>query len=640
MASRMGKGGAAAGTAISVVLVAAILVLVNVIAQDNFTRVDLTEGKEFTVSDATKDILRDLDDLVTITVYMSEELPTQLSTLRQQISDLLDEYRNYGRGRVQVDFVDPSSDPEIEQRMRTLGIPQITAQTLERDQFQSVNIYLGMRISYLDKQEVIPVVQDTYTLEYDLTSAILKVASDRTFKVGVLTSHTQHDLSTQLTGLQELLQNQFSVVPVDLGDGEREVPPDTDLLIVPGPRDVPDRVEYQIDQYLMGGGKIIFMMDAIELAAGGGLQATPIQSGLEDLLAHYGVRVQNALVLDRAANATASFSSGYVRYQLPYPYWVKAVPDLLNAEHPITNRLESVVLPWTAPLELDVEIAPGDPLGHIEELAEQQREQQRELAKQLGLEVEEEGGEAGEASGGEAAAGEDAGAAGDSGDGTGEAGGGGDAGQEAMPDAELYAHVLARTSPSSWTVSGFYDLNPQQQFSPAGGEVSSKITMAALTGTFSSYYNETPVPSAEGEDAEAGQAAGAESELSAAPAEAASGDSDDENPPTLLSSPETQIIVIGNALFATDQFLGQFGANSLFLQNTVDYLTLGDQLISIRSRGATDRPLAQISDSTKSTVKLLGILGTPALVILLGLIRFGMRRRKMAAREVASVQRG
>ncbi len=623
MASRMGKGGAAAGMAIGVVLVAAILVLVNVIAQGNFLRLDLTEGKEFTVSDATKDILRDLDDLVTITVYISEELPMQLSTLRQQISDLLDEYRNYGRGRIQVDFVDPSSDPEIEQRMRSLGIPQITAQTLERDQFQSVNIYLGMRISYLDKQEVIPVVQDTYTLEYDLTSAILKVASDRTYKVGVLTGPTQHDLNTELTGLKELLQNQFTVVPVDLGDGEREVPPDTDLLIVPGPRDVPDRVEYQIDQYLMGGGKIIFMMDAIELAAGGGLQATPIQSGIEDLLAHYGVRVQNALVLDRTANATASFSSGYVRYQLPYPYWVKAVPDLLNAEHPITNRLESVVLPWTASLELDVEIAPGDPLGHIEELAEQQREAQREFARQLGMEIEEEGDGAGD----EAAT----------------VDGEGDSGENAMPDAELYAHVLARTSPSSWTVSGFYDLNPQQQFVPAGGEVSSKITVAALTGTFSSYYNEAPVPGAEGEDAPADgdTGEGAEGELSVAPsADTGAGRPDGENPPTLLSSPDTQVIVIGNALFATDQFLGQFGANSLFLQNAVDYLTLGDQLITIRSRGATDRPLAQISNTTKSTIKLLGILGTPALVILLGLIRFGMRRRKMAAREIARAQRG
>jgi ABC-type uncharacterized transport system involved in gliding motility auxiliary subunit len=626
MASRMGKGGTATGTAVGIILVAAILVLVNVIAEGNFVRLDLTADKEFTISDATKEIMRDLDDLVTITVYMSETLPTQLSTLRRQISDTLDEYRSYGRGRVQVEFVDPAKDPEIEQRMRSLGIPQITAQTLEKDQFQSINIYLGVLISYLDRQEVIPLVQDTYTLEYDLTSAILKVASERTYKVGVLSEHVQHALSTHLTGVRELLQGQFTVVPVTLADGEREVPPDVDLLIVPGPRNVPDRVEYQIDQYLMRGGKIIFLMDAIELDASGGLQATAIQSGIEDLLAHYGVRVQNGLIIDpdRTANATASFSSGYVRYTLPYPYWVKAVPDLLNAQHPITNRLESIVLPWCAPIEVDVEIAPGDPLGHMEELLEQQREAQRQLAKQLGVELADEGD-----------------------DDTAE-----DAGSEAGPlpsggaaagsvGAELRAHVLARTSPQSWTVSGFYDLNPQQRFVPAGGKVSSKITAVALSGTFTSLYNEAPIP-ATPDGGEAGGPAdtAAVGDDGAEGAILSGGDDPLSTLPPLRQSPETQIIVVGNAQFATDQFLGQFNANSVFLQNVVDYLTLGDQLISIRSRGATDRPLKHVSDGAKSTIKIAGILGTPVLVILYGLVRFGIRRKRMAVREMASSHRG
>ncbi len=598
MANRIGKGGAAAGTLFGIILVAAILVLVNVISAGNFFRLDLTEGKEFTISKATKEMVRDLEDLVTITVYMSEELPTQLSTLRRQISDILDEYRNFSRGNVQIEFVDPVSDPELEQRMRGLGIPMITAQTLEKDQFQSVNIYLGMLVSHLDKQEVIPVVQDTYTLEYDLTSAILKVASEKSYKVGVLAGNTMHSLDSSLTGMNELLQKQFTIVPVNLGDGTQEIAADIDLLILAGPNEVPDEIEYQIDQYLMRGGKIIFMVDAIRLAEGGGLQATPLRSGIEDLLAHYGVRVQNALAVDRAANATASFSSGYVRYTLPYPYWVKSVPDLLNAEHPITNRLESIVLPWVAPIELDVEIAAGDPLAKIEEMAEAQREAQREIAEQLGVdlpEVEQE-----------------------------------EEGDEAVTAAEqttgaLQAHVLARTSPQSWSISGHYDLNPQQRFAPAGGEVSPKITAVALTGTFDSYYNAQPVPQTQTPPVvpEEGE------EVIAAPTPIGE--------PT-LRSPETQIIVIGNAQFATDQFLAQFGANTVFLQNAIDYLTLGDQLISIRSRGATDRPLKQVSATTRSSIKVAGMLGTPVLVILFGLVRFLARRKTMAAREAAAVR--
>ena len=159
------------------------------------------------------------------------------------------------------------------QRLRTLGIPQITAQTLAKDQFQSVNIYLGMHISYLDKQEIIPVVQDTYTLEYELTSAILKVSLDKNYVVGVLTGPTEHDLNKDLTNLKTLIQQQFRVRTVTLRDGESEVPQEIDLLIVAGPSRITAGVKYRIDQYLMRGGRIIFLMDEVRIPQYGGLQA-------------------------------------------------------------------------------------------------------------------------------------------------------------------------------------------------------------------------------------------------------------------------------------------------------------------------------------------------------------------------------
>ncbi len=593
MASTAGKGGRVTSTITGVILVAAILVAVNVIAAGTFFRLDLTEQQEFTISSATKEILRDLDDLVTITVYMTDELPTQLSTLRRQISDTLDEYRNYGRGNIQIDFVDPASDPQLEQKMRSMGIPQITAQTLDKDQFQAVNIYLGIAISYLDRQEVIPVVQDTYTLEYDLTSAILKVSQDEAYVVGVLAGPVAHELGTDLTNLNEMLRKQFQVRPVNLREGEEPVPSDVDLLIIPGPKDVPDGVQYRIDQYLMSGGRVLFLIDGIGLPEGGGLQALPLESGIEDLLAHYGVRVQKGLVLDRL-NATASFSSGFVRYSLPYPYWVKAVPDLLNTENPVTNRLETLVLPWVAPLELDVPVGAGDPIGRIRELEEADRGARERYAAQMGVELPEEEEDA-SAEESEAAQETDA---------------------QATEDAPLTASVLARTSPSAWKVTGYYDLNPQQRFSPTD-DTEPFVTVAALSGRFESYYaDREPPPLTSAEDTTA-----VEGGLTAAPEV------------QLLESPDTRVVVVGNALFATDQFLGQFPENSVFLLNAIDWMTLGDQLITIRSRGATDRPIQQLSDTAKSTLKLVGILGAPLLVVIYGLVRFGLRRKKQSARE-------
>ncbi len=586
-----------ANTIAGVVLVAAILILVNVILAGIPARLDLTEGKEFTVSGATKDVLRGLTDLVTITVYMSEDLPPQLSTLRRQISDTLDEYRNYGRGKVQIDFVNPKQDPQTEQRMRSLGIPEIMAQTVQKDQLQVVNIYLGMVISHLDRQEVIPVVQDTYTLEYDLTAAILKVSQSDEYVIGILSDSPEVGPTQAMSAVQELLSKQFRVQTVSLEGGEREVPADVDLLIVAAPARIPDRAKFRIDQFVMRGGRAIFLIDAIRLPEGGGLQAFPLDSGLEDLLAGYGVRVQKSLVVDRASCATASFSGGYVRYTVPYPYWPKAVPDLLNRDHPITSRLESLVLPWAAPLRLDVPIGPGDPIANLRDMLKADRKAREEMARKLGTPLPPE---------------EDVDQAAAEGEGS----------AAAAAGARVVANVLARSSPRATTVSGRYDLSPQQNFPQ--GPTSSMILAVALSGRFDSFYRNRPVPPPATPEQTPGETPVPETSASTA------------NDTVIPESPETRILVVGNGMFASDNFLNQFPENSVFLLNAVDWMTLGDQLISIRSRGATDRPLKTISDGAKSTIKLAGILGAPLLVIAFGLVRFTLRRRAWSAREVAA----
>ncbi len=592
MAGWMGKGGRLGTSVAGIVLIAMILFLVNVILSGTLLRLDLTQGKEFTISKATREILGDLRDLTTITVYMSKDMPPQLSTLRRQVSDMLEEYRSYGKGHIQIEFVNPGTDADTQRRLQGIGIPQIMAQTVERDQLQVVNIYLGIAVTYLDRQEVLPVIENTESLEYDLTSAILKVSREKAYTIGVLTGPTEFDTTKNLTSLNELLQKQFSVRSVNIGAGDEVIPSDIDLLLVAGPTEVPDRVKYQIDQYLMHGGRILFLVDPIRLPEGGGLQAFPLNAGIEDILASYGVRVQKALVLDRALCATASFSGGYMRYSLPYPYWPKTVPELLNQSLPVTAKLESLVFPWVAPLELDVPVAAGDPLGKIKELVASDRKARAEMAAKRGMETPPEGETSTPAPNTDTAG------------------------------APVVADVLVRTSPGAWTVSGRYDLNPQQPFVP--GKTAAQVLAVALTGRFKSFYANHPVPP-----------------VSVPPAEAQPGMTPPAQPPTsdtpVLESPDnTRILVVGNAQFATDSFMSQFPANSIFLLNAVDWMTLGDQLISIRSRGATDRPLATLSDGAKSRVKLICILGTPLLVIIGGIARFSIRRRVSSAQEIAA----
>ena len=137
----------------------------------------------------------------------------------------------------------------------------------------------------------------------------------------------------------------------------------------------------------------------------------------------------------------------------------------------------------------------------------------------------------------------------------------------------------------------------------------------ALTGAFSSLYAGSGAPEAEVEE---GQEA-------------------PEPSPLVAESPETQIVVVGSSAFATDDFLGQFPTGGLFLLNTVDWLTMGDDLIGIRSRGAAVRPLREVSEGVKSAVKFINIFGLPILVIIYGLVRVYARRRARKVYEAYGI---
>ena len=133
-----------------------------------------------------------------------------------------------------------------------------------------------------------------------------------------------------------------------------------------------------------------------------------------------------------------------------------------------------------------------------------------------------------------------------------------------------------------------------------------------LSGTFESFYRNTGVP--DPEPVEAGE----EGDVPAVPVAPS---------PQLPMSTETQLVVVGSSAFVTDDFTRQFPTSRVFFLNTIDWLTMGGDLIGIRSRGVADRPLKEIYEGAKRAVKFLNVFAIPILVILYGLVRVYARRR-------------
>lgn len=335
----------------SILIFLGFVVVINYISTKFFLRFDLTENKEFTISKSTKDVLKSLDDIVSINVYFSKKLPPYLGNLKLKVEDILKEYQVYSKGKINVNYFDPSTDSKLSQSVYLMGIPQVQFNIIEKDKAQVVNVYLGMAILYEDKKEVIPVIQNTANLEYDLTSKIIKVTSSETKTIGFLTGHEEHNIYEDYEEIRKLLETQYKVCEVTLDNKKTKIDPTINTLVIPGPKkEIREEEIIKIDQFIMEGKKVVFLIDPIKMTPGS-LNATINEHGLDDLLKNYGLKLNKNLILDRC-NVSASFSSGFIYFTLPYPFWVKAIKKNFASGHPVVSKLNAIVFPWTGSVEL------------------------------------------------------------------------------------------------------------------------------------------------------------------------------------------------------------------------------------------------------------------------------------------------
>jgi len=350
---------AAFGTSsvVVVLLVAGILAAVNLLASRHFFRIDLTDSKKYTISASTKQVLAELDDIVNIKVYLSKKLPPYLVATMAEVQNLLEEYKVYAGANLNIEYIDPGEDPGMQQKLRFMGIPQLRLNIIEKDQAAIANVYMGLAVLYGDNKEIIPALADLSTLEYDLTSKIVRVRNRQVQTIGFLAGHGEADLQRDLGTVDNELREQYFTRAVQTAGGER-IPDDIAALVVAGPRAMSDRDLFEIDQYIMSGGKVIFLLDTVDIETQG-LRGAPIDSPIFKLIDHYGITVQPELVLDRV-NANASFQSGMFSIFMPYPFWVRVVRENVPSDHPIINSLESIVLPWASPIEIVTDKANKD----------------------------------------------------------------------------------------------------------------------------------------------------------------------------------------------------------------------------------------------------------------------------------------
>jgi gliding-associated putative ABC transporter substrate-binding component GldG len=338
---------------IKVAIIIGIVVVINVISKRIFTRVDLTKNKTYTLSTISKDIVKNLGDKLVIKAYFSDNLPAPYNNLRRNIQDILNDYRSYSGGNLNYEFLNPTGESEqgeMEKEAMKYGIQPVQIQVVDNDKLEVKKAFLGLVFLYQGKQEVIPVVQSMGNIEYEITSMIKRLATEKKKKIGFLQGHGEYDY-TKFNQINSVLNSQYEVVRVDVSK-YNPVPADVDVLIVMGPKsEYPESHKFMLDQYIMRGGNIAWLINKVvpnfqqQIVIG-----DIVKTNLDDMLSNYGIVIMNDLVRDLQCSAVQVQSQIGIPISINYPYF----PSVTNIdkENPAFKNIQSIVLSFVSSLDI------------------------------------------------------------------------------------------------------------------------------------------------------------------------------------------------------------------------------------------------------------------------------------------------
>lgn len=323
-------------------LVTGLLVLVNLVLAITAFRVDVTRDHLFSLSKSSKRVISKLDKRVVLRFYCSEKLPPQVQVMRQTVMDVLREFQRSSHGHMSLEVRDPGEDPRTRAYLKTIGIPILQMNVIEKDKLEVMAVYSGLEVVYGDKSAVIPVVFNVQNLEYGLLSTLQRLIQPKRPQVVFL--FNEGDRGANLSVIQEGVKADFDL---KIGNPEDKIPDQTQTVAVIEPRAWTPHQVRRVMTLLKKGINVALFTPSVVISPD--YRAFLGESGFESALLEKGLKLDNQLILDEA-NEHAAFSGPGYSYTMAYPFWIKISRSGFDLHNPVVAQLESVVLPWTTSL--------------------------------------------------------------------------------------------------------------------------------------------------------------------------------------------------------------------------------------------------------------------------------------------------
>lgn len=298
------------------ILSLAVLVLLNLLSAFFFYRLDFSKGKIHTLSQTSKNLMRTLDDNVVVKIYMSNNLPPEYSSLARYARDILSEYKLFGRNRFRFEQVSTANEDEFRGQASRDNIFTQRVMILENDQQTVRDIFMGIAFEYKGNRESLNLTKEIEgRLEYEITSLMRRLTKASLPNVTVFQDSLFNPQFYQY--FEHHMNQNYRVIPTNLTAPAKV----SDVLVFTGIVDSLTNLQlYNLDQYIMNGGKVVFLQDRIAGLVQYG-SAAVIESNLFDFLEHYGIDIKPNLVMDQnCAPINMSQRSGIFVVDVPMPF--------------------------------------------------------------------------------------------------------------------------------------------------------------------------------------------------------------------------------------------------------------------------------------------------------------------------------
>lgn len=356
-------------------IVIGIIIALNVLSSVVFTRVDLTADKRFTLTDSTRQLLGRLDDVVFVKIYLEGDFPAGFKRLATATKELLNEMKVYGGDKIQYELEDPTrgkNEKELREVLKELALKGLEPTNVKNnagDEYSEKIIVPGALVNYKGRQVAVNLLENTpgtaaqealnnsvAHLEDKFAQAIETMSMIRKPRIGYIMG--QGELDNLATADLTNSLSAFYDLQIIYPDSVTQIKKDFKAVIIAKPtQSFSEQNKFKIDQYLMNGGKILWLVEALNAELDTVVRRRTFMTvdyplNLEDQLFRYGIRVNPGLLLDLQCNPVpllVSYEGTQPKFNLfPCYYFPVFTPD---GSHPINKGVTAVSSMFSSSLD-------------------------------------------------------------------------------------------------------------------------------------------------------------------------------------------------------------------------------------------------------------------------------------------------